>query len=301
MATVTLGNIKFNWKGPYNNATAYVVDDVVSSGGSSYVCILASTGNAVSNGTYWQQMSAAGTDGTNGTDLTTTLTTQGDIVYRDGSGLQRLAAGTSGQALITGGAGANPSWGTISSDWVKLGKTDLTAVASVSFQDVFTADYDIYKIFVSNVAPNSTNDLFFRYLTSGSTEDSSSNYNAMHDITYREDSTNNRNQATDAQTGSSTHKLSGWGAIGDSGTWSGMNNFELTLYDPYHNHKSTSAKGGNSVSVGSYMYHSTYQITIRGNQWHNSTNTAYSGIKFFWNNSANFQAIGTISLYGIKA
>ena len=113
MATVTLGNIKFNWKGPYNNSTAYVVDDVVSSGGSSYVCILASTGNAVSNGTYWQQMSAAGT---NGTDLTTTLTTQGDIVYRDGSGLARLAAGTSGQVLQTGqflktqGTGANPVW-----------------------------------------------------------------------------------------------------------------------------------------------------------------------------------------------
>ena len=33
MATVTLGNIKFNWKGPYNNSTAYVVADVVSSGG----------------------------------------------------------------------------------------------------------------------------------------------------------------------------------------------------------------------------------------------------------------------------
>ena len=112
MATVTLGNIKFNWKGPYNNSTAYVVDDVVSSGGSSYVCILASTGNAVSNGTYWQQMSAAGT---NGTDLTTTLTTQGDIVYRDGSGLQRLAAGTAGQFLKTGGTGANPSWGSVTS------------------------------------------------------------------------------------------------------------------------------------------------------------------------------------------
>jgi len=111
MATVTLGNIKFNWKGPYNNSTAYVVDDVVSSGGSSYVCILASTGNAVSNGTYWQQMSAAGTNGTDGTDLTTTLTTQGDIVYRNASGLARLGAGTAGQALITGGTGANPSWG----------------------------------------------------------------------------------------------------------------------------------------------------------------------------------------------
>ena len=43
MAQVNIGAIKFNWKGPYNNSTAYVVDDVVSSGGSSYVCILAST------------------------------------------------------------------------------------------------------------------------------------------------------------------------------------------------------------------------------------------------------------------
>jgi hypothetical protein len=39
------------------------------------------------------------------------LTTQGDIVYRDGSGLQRLGAGTSGQALLTQGTGANPIWG----------------------------------------------------------------------------------------------------------------------------------------------------------------------------------------------
>ena len=110
MSTINIGAIKFNWKGPYNNGTAYVVDDVVSSGGSSYVCILASQGNAVSNGTYWQIMSSAGTNGTNGTDLTSTLTTQGDILYRDGSGLARLGYGTAGQVLKTGGSGANPSW-----------------------------------------------------------------------------------------------------------------------------------------------------------------------------------------------
>jgi hypothetical protein len=110
MATVNLGAIKFNWKGAYNNSTQYQVDDVVSSGGSSYICILASQGNAVSNGTYWNQMSAAGTNGTNGTDLTSILTTQGDLLYRNGSGLQRLGAGTSGQVLQTGGSGANPSW-----------------------------------------------------------------------------------------------------------------------------------------------------------------------------------------------
>jgi len=115
MATVNLGSIKFNWQGAYAGGTAYAVDDVVSYNGSSYICKLASTGNLPTDTTYWDQMSAKGTDGTNGTngtDLTTTLTTQGDIVYRNASGLARLGAGTSGQALITQGAGANPIWGT---------------------------------------------------------------------------------------------------------------------------------------------------------------------------------------------
>ena len=76
MATVNLGSIKFNWKGAYSGATAYVVDDVVESSGSSYICIAATTGNAPPNATYWEQMSSAGTNGTDGTDLTTTLTTK---------------------------------------------------------------------------------------------------------------------------------------------------------------------------------------------------------------------------------
>ena len=117
MATVNLGNIKFNWKGTYGGGTAYVVDDVVSYSGSSYICKLASTGNLPTNGTYWDVMSQAGTAGT---DVGTTITTQGDLLYRDGSGLQRLGAGTSGQVLQTGGTGANPSWGTLSSDFVHI-------------------------------------------------------------------------------------------------------------------------------------------------------------------------------------
>ena len=112
MATINLGAIKFNWKGPYNNSTTYAVDDVVSSGGSSYVCILASTGNAVSNGTYWQIMAEGG-------DVGSTLTTQGDILYRDGSGLQRLAAGTSGYYLETKGSGQNPVWSEVTAKFVK--------------------------------------------------------------------------------------------------------------------------------------------------------------------------------------
>ena len=101
MATLNLGRIKPVFRGAYNNSTAYVVDDIVTSGGSSYICIQASTGNAVSNATYWTQMAAGGTD------VGTTLTTQGDILYRDGSGLQRLAIGTANQELrVNSGATA---------------------------------------------------------------------------------------------------------------------------------------------------------------------------------------------------
>lgn len=110
MATVTLGNIKLNWKGAYNAGTAYAIDDVVSYNGSSYVAKTATTGNLPTVTANWDLMSQAGTNGTNGTDVGTIITTQGDILYRDGSGLARLAKGTSGQVLKQGSN--HPEWGT---------------------------------------------------------------------------------------------------------------------------------------------------------------------------------------------
>ena len=109
MAVINLGAIKFNWKGAYNGSTAYAVDDVVSSSGNSYVCIQASQGNAVGNATaYWNIMSSAGTNGSNGTDLSSTLSTRGDLLFKNASALARLAKGTAGQVL---GQGANdPAW-----------------------------------------------------------------------------------------------------------------------------------------------------------------------------------------------
>ena len=114
MATINLGAIKFNWKGAYNSSTTYAVDDVVSSGGNSYVCIQAHSNQAVGNATaYWNIMSSAGTNGTNGTngtDVGTVITTQGDILYRDGSGLQRLAKGTASQELRMNSGATAPEW-----------------------------------------------------------------------------------------------------------------------------------------------------------------------------------------------
>ncbi len=45
----------------------------------------------------------------------TPLTTQGDVLYHNGSGDARLAAGTAGQVLTTGGSGANVSWADVAS------------------------------------------------------------------------------------------------------------------------------------------------------------------------------------------
>ena len=74
MATINLGAIKFNWKGAYNSSTSYAVDDVVSSGGNSYVCIQAHSNQAVGDATaYWNIMSAKGTDGTDADLLSLSL------------------------------------------------------------------------------------------------------------------------------------------------------------------------------------------------------------------------------------
>jgi len=184
MATLNLGNIKFNWKGAYSGGTAYVVDDVVSYSGSSYICKLASTGNLPTDGTYWDQMSSAGT---NGTDLTSTLTTQGDVLYRDGSGLQRLAAGTAGQVLQTGGSGANVSWGTISSDCVKIIDQDITSNASsVSVTGwIDNSTYQSYEIHLNRIKMTATDSFKFHWINdSGSPINTGSDYFAQADHDY---------------------------------------------------------------------------------------------------------------------
>lgn len=156
MATINLGNIKFNWKGTYAGGTAYVVDDVVSYSGSSYICKLASTGNLPTNGTYWDVMSQAGT---NGTDVGTTITTQGDLLYRDGSGLQRLAKGTAGQLLQINSGATAPEWTTFSaSDYVKVAEGTFSDDSTIDFASTMfdNSSYLNYDFFLEAQHHNST-------------------------------------------------------------------------------------------------------------------------------------------------
>ena len=307
MATIDLGKIKLVWRGTYAGGTAYTVDDVVSHTDSgivsSYICTTNSTGNAPSTGGSVHGSWAYLAKGASA--YTSTLTTQGDILYRDGSGEARLGYGTAGQVLQTGGSGANPSWGTVSSDFVKIASTDITAVNSISFQDIFNnTTYNIYKIFISGVSPSTVQtQVRYKWLTSGSTEETSSTYYGLSNIVYRQESNNAGGDGAEKYNAHDYGTLTTWGGMSDNEDHTGSNMWDLTLFDPYRNHQNASRWGGNVNFQGSYSYeggsNNYYQIMMNTTYVTRTTNT-YSGIKFYLT-SGNFRQSGTITIYGLKA
>ena len=172
MATINLGSIKFNWKGAFNNSTAYAVDDVVSASGNSYVCIQASQGNAVGNATaYWNIMSSVGAAGAEGG--TSTLTTQGDLLYRDGSGLQRLAKGTASKVLAMNSAANAPEWQTAASgEMVKLSTGSFSNVGTLTIDGTSkwgaNNTYSMHKLVFYNFDPVQSSNLQLRQTNNGS-------------------------------------------------------------------------------------------------------------------------------------
>lgn len=127
MATINLGAIKFNWKGAYNSGTAYVIDDIVSSGGNSYICVASSIGNAVSDTAYWAVMAQAGTNGTNGTDVG--LGTAGQVLQTN------TGASATEWADPAGGAYKVVASGSLSSV-TQFVYTGLTKTTTFHFEDV---------------------------------------------------------------------------------------------------------------------------------------------------------------------
>jgi hypothetical protein len=157
MAIIDLGKVSITWKGAYSGGTAYTPKDAVVYNNASYICIANTTGNLPTDTTYWNVMAAKGVDGT---DVGTTLTTQGDVLYRDGSGLQRLAKGTANQTLQMNGGATAPTWVTAESGThVKLAEANYSsAVSNVTFNNIFTADYDIYKVYFFDISSAANND-----------------------------------------------------------------------------------------------------------------------------------------------
>ena len=96
MATVNLGRIKPVFRGAYDNSTAYVIDDIVTSGNETFIAIAATQGNATSDASKWTKLAAKGADGT---DVAATLANK-EIAFKTNAGaLDGIPIGTAGQVL----------------------------------------------------------------------------------------------------------------------------------------------------------------------------------------------------------
>ena len=287
MATVNIGSLKFNWKGAYNGSTAYAVDDVTEYNGSSYICILASTGNLPTNTTYFQPMATKGTDGT---DVGTTLTTQGDLLYRDGSGLQRLPKGTASQQLAMNAGATAPEWVNASSDFVLLSTDNITtSTASVS-RDVFSSTYKTYKVIIDGIRPvaSSNAHLYYRFRRSNADLTSSDYFNHAHQSYYNNsangDGVHNENWGAD------------YGRIYEQEHNTGAEyggHYEFNVYSALD-----SATAPHIVGLGGAYTSDGYHRHLRFSSWYQGTNKDVSGIKIYF--KGQNISTGTIKIYGLK-
>ena len=272
MATIDLGKIKLVWRGTYAGGTAYTVDDVVSHTDSgivsSYICTTNSTGNAPSTGGSVHGSWAYLAKGASA--YTSTLTTQGDILYRDGSGEARLGYGTAGQVLQTGGSGANPSWGTVSSDYVKL-VSGTHSGTELNLDNIFTTSYPLYKVFMYDViTPNSWLGMRARTGGASGTTYSGSEYRYISKMFYKPSGS------------SSDTSEAGWGDSKFRIAWTNQSNsekpqyFELTIPEPWSTATKFTYGFANTFNNDTYIGHAT-----GAGQIDQTASTVYTGLNFY--------------------
>ena len=295
MATIDLGKIKLVWRGTYDGATSYTVDDVVqhtdSGLTSSFICTTASTGNAPStSGTVhgsWAYLAKGAAA------FTSPLTTQGDVFFRDGSGDQRLAAGTSGQVLTTGGSGANPTWGTVSSDFVLLSTITASDTASVSFDGFYSATYRDYYITISNMVPATDNQDLYFMIRESDADYSSSNYRGWLSGTEKYSSGQNHGTQGNTWYNSSHAKLTGHsGGITNNASYGGMSG-NVNIFDPL-------GTTGYKWQQGAHSFYNNNGTNVIGGRMTNVTQTTAASSGFSIYMSSGNIASGVFKMYGLK-
>ena len=138
MATIDLGKIKQVFRGTYNNATAYVPDDLVvftdGSVTSTYICTTATTGNNPSSGGTAHANWAFVAKG----QASSPTTTQGDLIVRGASADERLAIGAAGKVLKVNSSANGFEFGAGGGliQTVSTAKTNTFSTNSTSFTDI---------------------------------------------------------------------------------------------------------------------------------------------------------------------
>jgi hypothetical protein len=215
------------------------------------------------------------------------------LVYRDGSGLQRLGAGTSGQVLQTNGTGANPSWGTVSSDFVKLATATASNSSTISFEDYYSSTYQTYQIVGYGIQYSVQGDLYFQLATGAGKTYATTNYYSFTHGGYTDFGSTYNGQWADGNSNSGAW-ISHWG----QGTSAyNLQHLRATFYDL--NSTSGVDKSFDVFKRSSSSSWAEANIRTSGRTQNTTTNiNQVTGIKVY-PSSGNFVQ-GKFTLYGIK-
>jgi len=102
----------------------------------------------------------------------TTVTTAGDIIYRNATVPTRLGIGTANQVLRVNSGATAPEWATVSAgSLTKIKTVTFSGVTSTttSFDGVWTSTYKNYMIVFSNLSGQASQGLLFALRNAGST------------------------------------------------------------------------------------------------------------------------------------
>ena len=161
MPKVNTQSIKFNWKGAYNPATAYVAKDVVSFKGQSFVCEVDAIGIDPTTTSNWSKHNSA-------SNLLDIEPSENSILQFDGAGFTAVPFGTAGNLFECQGASA-PIWSSFSSlvkEVLYRNVTDAT-IGNVSAGNV---------VDTFNFTPSVSGRLFVGYTFNYRSNANSSNY-----------------------------------------------------------------------------------------------------------------------------
>jgi hypothetical protein len=109
----------------------------------------------------------------------TTVTTAGDIIYRNATVPTRLGIGTAGQVLTVNSGATAPEWTTATgAAFVKITSGSFSGVSSVSLPtNTFTSTYTNYKVILIIASSSGSTTITGRYRASG-TDNSGTIYNS---------------------------------------------------------------------------------------------------------------------------
>ena len=271
MATINIGSLSFTHKGDYASGTAYVKNDVVyySTNGNAYIAKTSTTGNAPTSTAHWD-LFAAGSGG----------------IWNAG-----LSLGSAGQAVKVNTAGNALEFGTISSDFVRLGTATASSSSTIDFDGLFTSDYNIYKIFWHNVVHSSDGaDMYIRFMQSGSAITSNTYRFHVNQEGYNDGGINSAGVTGAWPSGTeSVIRLNG------DGIRTTANYHASGMVEIYHPLEATAWK-----CVVGKVHHFTASKCLLSNFFgRNHTTSALSGIQFL-PQSGNITS-GKFYLYGMKS